>query len=317
MTPLDVSRCTLGLYAAFVVAGCGVMRNQTVVPRSPSAVTTHARSADKGTILFDAIYGDGGRGYMYTYPGGQFIRTIGAAGNGYCNGGPSGDAWIASGGQQVYQIEPDGSIGTIIQDLYQPTWGCAVDRKTGTLAVTSRNGQVALFAGAHGDGTPYTTGLGAAYYCTYDSNDDLFVDGTLRGSSGAVAELPSGGKTFQLIQLNKPIDGFWAIQWDGKFLAVEATQGAGKITIYRFSVAGSIGKVVATTHLLTQYKLSSRESAEFWIRGTRILEGTNNQGTFYDSYLQFWRYPAGGNPIKTVEVPPKIGGLTVIGGDPR
>ena len=258
---------------------------------------------------------------MYTYPGAQFIKTVeGVAGNGYCNGNHSHEAWVISGGEAVYRIDPGGSIGVVIEDLYQPTWGCAVDSKAKTLAVTSRSGQVAVFSNECCYPIAYTTGLAAAYYCTYDNDGDLFVDGTAEGSSGAIAELPAGGKTFQLIQLNKPIDGFWAIQWDGKYLAVEATQGDGKITIYRFVVEGSTGTVIGTTRLHTSYNLSSSPRSEFWIRGHRILEGTNNQGTFYQSYLQFWKYPAGGSPIRTVEVPAKIGALTIakLGpGDPR
>lgn len=302
----------LGLYAVLVLVGCGEIQAQPQMGQDALAATAPNNKSHHSLILLNDINGLN----LYKWPGGKFVKTVtGVAGNGYCNGDHSGEAWVVSGGQQVYQILSDGMLGKIIQDKYQPTWSCAVYSVTHTLAVTGWDtGRVALFANEEGYGTAYKTPLSSALYCTYDADGNLFVDGMNSSAQGAIVELPKGKSSFKAISLNKAIDGFRAIQWDGKALAVEATQGSGEITIYRFRVTGSSGTVIGTTTLRTNYNVESRRgNAEFWIRGNHILEGTNDSSGSKPSYLQFWKYPEGGDPYKTVQVPPNIGALTVAG----
>jgi hypothetical protein len=91
------------------------------------------------------------------------------------------------------------------------------------------------------------------------------------------------------------------LQWDGKYLPV-ADDGQTPNVIYQLSVSDFSGKLKGSTTLngTTQNGLS-----QFWIenfgnskarpQGTRIL-GADYSAT----YVGDWKYPAGGNAIKTI-----------------
>src|SRR6202034_3377504 len=72
------------------------------------------------------------------------------------------------------------------------------------------------------------------YFCGYDDEGNLFVDGLSAPGTGhfALAELPKGGSALKTITPNQYIGWPGGVQWDGKHVAI-----GDQITpvIYQFS----------------------------------------------------------------------------------
>jgi hypothetical protein len=137
----------------------------------------------------------------------------------------------------------------------------------------------------------------AYFFCGYDNKSNLFVDGADVGSYHTLfAELPNGSTTFKDIKLNQTIGYPGAVQWDGKYVAVGDTFAD---ALYRFKISGangvSAGKVVFKTdhnNLVTQFSI---------VGSTIVLPyGTLSRDVHK---LGFWRYPAGGVPAASLNVP--------------
>ncbi len=294
-----------------LLAACSGTTVQSTPSTSQQMQSKVAGPPRQPEIFFNARYQDGGTTYIYGYPRPQFIKVVvGVRGTGYCSD-RAGGVWIATGDSALYHLHHDGNLGSGLSVFNMTTWSCAVDPKTNALAVTTNlDGTVAIFANQRGYATVYSTGLSDALYCAFDARGDVFVDG-LDGTKGALAELPRGGRAFKMVKLPKPIAGIYALQWDGENLAVEASQADGEITIYRLGVTSFRGVILGTTHLLTNRRLSRYPGTEFWIEGHNILEGTGNVSFSHFSYLEFWRYPGGGQAFRVKRVPAEIGGLAV------
>jgi hypothetical protein len=188
--------------------------------------------------------------------------------------------------------------------------GCSVDPKTGDLAVanfwgpTERIGNVEVYR--HASGTPATYSNPNIYYyyfCAYDGNGNLFVDGETLDSVFGLGELIKRGKTLNFIPVDQTIYLPGGVQWDGKYLAVGdqvAVKHNFTSTIYQFSISGSVATTV-TTMVLT----GSTEVEQFWIPrvdsgpkhrlGTQLIGPDQNGGN-----TLFWDYPSGGNPVKSI-----------------
>jgi hypothetical protein len=239
---------------------------------------------------------------VYTYPKGQLVGVI--RNSGFSR--PAGECVDASGDVFVASLE-NGKIyeyahgsrqlrNTLDAPNNDRPIGCAVDPTTGNLAVASQPrtgttaGSVAIYAQAQGSPQVYVDhNIRGYFFCGYDDNGNLFIDG--RSSEGAFrfAELPAGSSQFVDIKLNQKIRLPGSVLWDGTYIAV-GDQSA--TDLYEFSIKGSRGTLVRTTQL-DEPKGVSGDSA-FWIAGTRILvaEGARRVG--------FYAYPAGGNAIRNV-----------------
>jgi hypothetical protein len=188
--------------------------------------------------------------------------------------------------------------------------GCSVDPTTGNLAVadfwgpSEIIGNVAVFPKANGPPTSYSnSNIFYDYYCGYDDNGNLFVDGETEGSVFGLGELAKGGSTLKFVNIDETIYLPGGVQWDGKYLAVGdqvAVKHNFTSTIYQFSINGSVATTV-NTMVLT----GSSQVAQFWIPrihngakrryGDRLI-GPNQNG----KDTMFWDYPSGGNPIVTI-----------------
>jgi hypothetical protein len=132
------------------------------------------------------------------------------------------------------------------------------------------------------------------YYCGYDNQGDLFVDGYAKGSGILFAELLKGGQNFTTITLDKQINFPGPIQWDGGYITIEDPHPT---NIYRISVSGSSGTVVGMTKLRAQNKQKRIPWAFTWIEGDTVLAG---QGGWHNPNVGFWHYPAGGHPYRII-----------------
>jgi hypothetical protein len=185
-------------------------------------------------------------------------------------------------------------------------FSCSIDPTTGNLAVTNflgsgdTQGSVMIYQGANGSPVTYRDpNVYEYFFCGYDNNGNLFVDGFapgqgVHGSGGfAFAELPKGGSTFTDITLNQSINWPGQVQWDGKYVAVGDQTTT---NIYQFAVSGSAGTLQATTTLS-----GASYVQDFWIRGSHVIvdNAFNISSQGYTEAL-FYNYPAGGAPIKNV-----------------
>lgn len=246
--------------------------------------------------------------YVYSYSTQQLVGTLTGfvTPYGLCSD-KKGNVWIVNdGASQLVEYAHGGTspLATLDDGGAFPE-GCAVDPKTGNLAVTnfssqSGNGNVAIYAGAKGTATLYADPSIAEYrFCGYDDKGNLFVDGAATGSKFAFAELPKGSGTFTDITLNKSIEWPGGVQWDGKYIAVGDTDAH---VIYRTEPSGA---VKATTDLGGANYVN-----QFWISGPArkkhhkdtVLAASQDGGNF-----AYYNYPAGGGATITVDVSEPFG----------
>lgn len=180
-----------------------------------------------------------------------------------------------------------------IRDPVEDPGDCSVDPTTGNLAVTnvstpySGPGEVLIYDHAAGKPHHYKDSSLAYYqFCSYDSQGNLFVDGTLSGNF-QLAELPNGQKPFTNISVDEQIAYAGGVHWDGTSLAVGDYESN---KIYQFSISGSSGTEVGKTVLK-----GANFPIDFAIQGSRVI-APNDEG----ASVMYWKYPAGGKHVKVI-----------------
>ena len=315
MRSLDFSRYALMVYVtAAMLAGCGGSQPPTgAMPQTP-AMVAHAdggrsRMLPK-VVTEDLLYVSTLVGTkVYSYPEGKHVGTLRALK--YANFGEcadeAGDVFI-SDGRALLEYKHDGKkpIQTLTQSGYN-AGSCTSNAATGNLAVTwsnysnsQFNGYVAVYKDARGTPTVYTLNGTVPNYCGYDDKGNLFCDGiTNNGDLFRFAELPKGGNALIAATLNQSIGFGYSVQWDGKYLTV---QDANVNKIYRFAFSGSSGTLKGTVDL----ELVGKQYAvnPTLIVGKTVMEATIAlvSSTQPYGYVNYYKYPEGGSPIKTISV---------------
>lgn len=235
--------------------------------------------------------------YIYSWPGLKLKGTLTGfdAPNGECADN-AGDVYVANEDKsQVLEYAHGGTspIKTLTDSGEYPV-GCAVDPSTGNLAVTNIDtpkggpGNVAIYPDASGTSATYTAPAFYYYFfCGYDGDGDLFVDGTNNGSAFEFAELPSGGTSFERITLDQAVDFPGGVQWDGHNVAIGDQE---QPYIYEFAISGSSGAKVGSTPLN-----DTNDVSQFWIAGGRVVAPD-----FLNNEVQIFEYPAGGSALKAI-----------------
>jgi hypothetical protein len=334
MRSLDLGRYTLySCIAAAMLVGCGASQQQIGAPGAMPQSYSTATHADRGkswmqpealgddllyvtSFLNDTVY-------VYSYPTGALVGTLTGFNwpLGECVDG-KGDVFIVNQqSSNIIEYAHGGTtpIQTLSDTSYSPD-GCSVDPLSGNLAVANAQGpgsrlfgNVAIFQNAAGNPTYYSDpNIYWYYFCGYDNNGNLFVDGNNESSPIPFAELPKGSSTFTDVALSKDIAHAGAIQWDGKHLAV-GYGGIDHNEIYQVSISGSSGTVVGTTELNIPRKAAITNGAQFWVQGNVVIVPLEVKGDRHNR-VGLWSYPAGGNIRKTILVPVTrkyVGGITV------
>jgi hypothetical protein len=128
------------------------------------------------------------------------------------------------------------------------------------------------------------------FFLGYDNKGNLYVDGQPSRNSGFLfAKLKKGATSFSNVTLNQAINYPGAVQWDGKYVAIGDQQSSPE-TIYQFQISGNTGTKVGSTPLNGSSGLS-----QFWIDGSTVVGANATAGT-----VDYWNYPAGGSPTKTI-----------------
>ncbi|MGC1379512.1 MAG: hypothetical protein WA814_00660 [Candidatus Baltobacteraceae bacterium] len=273
-----------------------------------------APGAKTNDLLYISNY-DADTVAVYSYPQDKLVGTLTGfhEPDGIC-ADKQGDVWIVNNeesqsSEDVVEYKHGGEkpIATVYDPGEIPV-SCSVDPMTGNLAVTnistysSGPGSVAIYAHAKGSAVLYpVTKMLEVYFCGFDDKGNLFVDGV--GSHGFLfAELPKGQKTFTSITLKGgtiiyPGD----VQWDGKHVAVgdQEYQLVGSPREYDsaiYQTTGAGGKIVGTTVLA-----GSHDVVGFWIAGNVVIGGDRSPyGYSVPDDVEFYKYPAGGKPTKTL-----------------
>jgi len=268
------------------------------------AAATHAEpdeswmlpEAKSEDLLYVSAFGYLGV-HVLSYPQGRSVGAIQVDGLGLCVD-HTGDVFVAVDGEgaEIVEYQHGGSapIETLYDDgpygeQYSPH-GCAVDPKTGNLAVTNGDttqNNVALYKGAKGEPQFYSIPfIGQAWSCGYDNRGNLYVDGEYYGEF-KLAELPFHGTKFKQIRLDETIEQSGGVQWQHNYLAVgDLLTG----TIYHVLIKGPRGAVIGTTDLS-----GSDVVWQFWIQGNNVVGPSEYAGD-----VGIWKYPAGGNAVKTL-----------------
>ncbi len=286
------------------IVGCNVAQPSPAIvpPIAPLRADLHGRN-----LLYASTLGDKPV-YVYTFPRGRLVGILnGPIGpRGMCVD-RSSDIFIPfiyiPGG--IYEFAHGG--GTPITYLgfpYDGENGCSVDPTTGNLAVvTGPDYYPALlvyrYKGKRGWGFAQSYPLpfmSSSAFCGYDNQGDLFVDG--KDSSGAfvLAELAKGSKTLATIAVSQSINAPGQVQWDGKHLAI-GDSAVSPSVIYQFDVSGSTATKVGSTTLA-----GSTMVEQFWIQGGDVIapDPERSCGGSQTGCVAFYRYPAGGDAVKTI-----------------
>jgi hypothetical protein len=303
MKPSQFGRCALGCAALALLAGCGAPGSMPQPPaiaahadRGKSWMAKDARGNDLLYVVNDTTVD------VFSYPQGAlegqltglshpFADCTDRHANVYISDFATGAiAEYAHGGTEPIRTIWPPSPGVAL-------YSCAVDPKSGDLAVTSYGNEkgfdayLAVYPNAMGPPKVYTDSDFVYYgYCAYDNAGNLFVDGTYPHSynNAILAELPRGGASLTTMSLDYALGWIAGVQWDGEYLAVGQ---AVTPQIFRYRISGSSGTFVGSTNLSSAYFLS-----QFIINGKHTIVANLY---YYDRYIAKWDalvfdYPTGG-----------------------
>jgi hypothetical protein len=320
------------LWATAFAAGviCALVGCSEAAALNPSARMQNSRIVPQSSTG-DLIYAGGSATndvYVFSYPGGSLVgKLVAPSGTlsiqGLCSDS-SGDVFVTTFWQQQRSYEPVGRVyeyahgGTqaiVEYDIRNEVpFGCAAD-SLGNLAVTvtyadGGQGAVAVFT-LGGSGSKYNTystkAISSYFYCTYDHNGNLFVNGAGSGPRMVLAELPKGAYTMKIVTMNKNVSvaGMGELQWVGRYLTLEDPAAS---AIYRLSIADAKARVAGTTQLngWNDVALSN-------IYGGSVLIPNGPSG----NKIAVWKYPAGGKITSSLASPAGLFGITVSAGSGR
>lgn len=297
-------RCASAIALLAGLAACTGQQQSTAgafvpsaTPAKPGGAVTFATHPSRvkswmkpGAALQRLLYvSDGATGsvYVYTYPGLTFAGQLTGFGapNGECTD-RAGNVWIADQGHtSVYEYANGGTspISTLTSGIIDPI-GCAINRKTGDLAVANGNDEVLVFHNATGAPTGFSDGnFSVTEFLGYDNQGNLFVDGADNANLFHYAELPAGSSTFTDITLSSVPSGIGNVQWDGTYMDV----GDAGSNIYRTQGSSVVGAVTLSTSCLGQFYIVPLD---------KKVIAPDSCNADADVYL----YPAGGSPVRTV-----------------
>ena len=323
---MKASNVALGCCAAAaLLAGCGGSQNASPAALPNAALPAVAQAASKapartwmspGAKRRDLLYVSDDRGvvYVFDYPGGSLVGTIAGLNgpSGLCSDS-AGNVYVTETGAQDILKFPHGARkpSATLFDFGAFPDGCAVDPTTGNLAVTDYAtspsqgpGNVLIYPSGSGNPVKYANANFNVYlFCGYDAHGNLLVDGLNGPSTEAeFAELPRGGKNLKPVTLDTTIAYPGAVQWDGKYFAIE---DVAKGNVYQFGIAKGKGTRQGTVHVGVRSKLI----VQFAIDGSRLIVpfGATPRSV---RKVGYWAYPAGGSPTQVLQAP---GAVQLVG----
>jgi hypothetical protein len=300
MIRLNRSCRALSVCVAALLAGCGGWQGGAPnaatfpAPQSESASRLWANPwASRGDLVYLAIPGEV---VVFSYPGGKYVGALTGVKNavGLCSD-ISGNVWVIEADSHKHSMllkyAHDGSRPIARLQLSDRADACSVDPSSGNLAAGTLNSNVAVWANAEGSPTLYST---SAFFkevrtIAYDGGGDLYMRGFASHTSGAW--LPKGRTVVTQFHITKL--GYYG--WDGRYFVIGPEDGGYK-PMTRYKLHGGNAKVVGNISL--KNCALGYEPPSFAIAGSELAVSCGIDET---NSLNYYKYPQGGIPIKTVD----------------
>jgi hypothetical protein len=250
----------------------------------------------------DLLYVGGSNGSytsILSYPGLQLIGKLHGHATGLCSDA-MGNVSVTTSSVNPFRGEvleyAHGATRPLVKlaDGYRPV-GCAVDPKTGDLAVadlgTLSGEETGIAIWRHAKGTPEfwsDPSFRFFLYCTYDDQGNLFADGVGKSSAFQLAEMPRNG-TLEDVALNQAIEEPGNVQWDGTYVTVADDKAH---VLYHFTITSYTGTLEGSTTLTGWH---TTEPAQTWISGSTVVAP---YGPGEAKKVGLWPYPGGGTPAQ-------------------
>jgi hypothetical protein len=305
------------------LAGCSAQQTTLGAAGLPASDNAGAHGARAGTWMrpdakrSDLIYAAdfSGNVHVYTFPAlkpageltGVSVDVLGLCSD------AKGHVFVPEGsgsGGEVLEFDHGGTVPiATISDPYRPQ-ECAVDPRTGNLAVTNVEGSyaadVAVYANLKKAPTLYRDpNIGFFWSVGYDDAGNLFADGQNSDQIRRFASLPKGANTFTDISVDGSLQLCFAVQWDGSHITfAKMPFRDGTVRIDRLQVTGSSGTIVGTTKLSSFTKHFDGQTAIF---GDSVVQPYSRKL----DRLGIWPYPGGKAMTASVDVGTEINGVTV------
>ncbi len=217
----------------------------------------------------------------------------------------SDNVYIADhGAQRILEYAHGGTkpIKTF-NDSPDSPYACYVDAITGKLAVanddgTSRAGNIAIWTPGSSTPVKYADPQISKFDgCAFDGKGNLLVtSGSINYNEPALfAWLPKGGATLINIKVPGPQPSWsWyyinGIEWDGKYFVIGYYDTLARIALLH-----------GQAYYVSSSTVYQSATGPYWFynntpgsQATEVVGGYDGRGY---SYVNYWAYPAGGNPI--------------------
>lgn len=244
---------------------------------------------------------------VYSYPAQKIVGNL--TGFQYAAGlcaDVKGDVWVTDlRGSLVSEYAHGGTQPIETLSDHEDPVGCAVDPKTGNLAVANYTNDVYVYPSGSDAPLIYAADdFLTMQFCTYDGSGNLFVDGNSEYQTHVVAgllKLPYGGTALEQYKLEKTphggMDDAGGLQWDGRHI-VAGFATKQRNVLYRITDVGLMGRIAGRVKLVPPNPGYIGGNAPFVLYQRKII------GTYLvhaqQAYIATWPYPAGGNASNTL-----------------
>jgi hypothetical protein len=301
--------------AAAMLAGCGGSQPPIAAPGAMPQTPAIATLADRGKSWMlpeakseDLLYASDVHNNVvdvYSFPRGKYVGMLTGFGQPYglCVDA-AGDIFVPDfvNSRIVEYGHGEETPKATLDDAGYSPLDCSVDPKTGNLAVTNNvaagkgQGSILIYVGAKGTPQTYVDPKTYYYfYCTYDDNGNLYFDGGAESGNSS-----DNTSHYELLQVHRnrfrPIGIHWnprdpkpqagGLHWFRGHLAIAKLNHDTSSSLYE--VDPRSGRILESAPLSDSVGVE-----DFFIRGSTIVSPN------YDA-IQFWRYPSGGSPTKTI-----------------
>lgn len=257
-------------------------------------------SAKSKTLIYisDAEPG-AGTVYVFSYPALKlvgkltgFVQPLGECADAV------GDVWVVDYSTSLISEYAHGATKpkAILRDVNRRPYSCAVDPKSGDLAVANifgpsyNPGGLTIYHAARGRPRFYVgRSLYECYFDAYDAQGNVYVDGLTQLYHGVFAIARFDGKRFTELTLNR------SVGYPGGVAVIGSNVNIGDQTynanvVYRFAFTGSKGKLVGSTPLT-----DASDVRQYAIVKDSLVAGN---GSYPSASGLVFNYPAGGPPAK-------------------
>ncbi len=218
----------------------------------------------------------------------------------------AGNVWIANTeGMDLREYAHGGTteIARVSDVLGYPA-GCAVDPKSGNLAVTnienfSGNANVLVYKRARGTPAVYGNAtLSSFYFAAYDPQGNLYVSARSSPSTFSLGVLARGAHSIALVTVSGGTIYFpGTVAWSGSELVLgdQRCNNTASSCLYRLTVTGKTARIAGATSLG-----GACDVAQAWVGVSRVAGGDYSNCSHQGSSADLWPYPAGGKPTARV-----------------